>query len=105
MNKLSTEKRAQAVAALVEGNSVRATIRMTGVAKNTIQKLRLELGAARSAYLDRPLRNLKSKRVQIDEILVVSRGEANEHHDRRLLIGVTLVTPGRSLPSMPIASR
>jgi len=29
MNKLSTEKRIQVVAALVEGNSIRATCRMT----------------------------------------------------------------------------
>jgi transposase len=77
IDKLSTEKRAQAVAALVDGSSVRATIRRTGVAKNTIQKLQLELDAACSAYLDRPLRNLKFKRVQIDEILVVCRGEAS----------------------------
>ncbi|MGA2589446.1 MAG: IS1 family transposase [Bryobacteraceae bacterium] len=68
MNKLSNEKRAQVVAALVEGNSVRATARMTGASKNTIQKLQLELGAACSAYLDKTLRNLKSERVQIDEI-------------------------------------
>jgi hypothetical protein len=39
MNKLSEAKRVQVVAALVEGNSIRATVRMTGVAKNTIQKL------------------------------------------------------------------
>ena len=33
------------VAALVEGNSIRATVRMTGVSKNTIAKLLVELGA------------------------------------------------------------
>ena len=68
MSKLSNEQRAQVVAAPVEGNSIRATVRMTGVAKNTIQKLLLELGAACSEYLDRTLRNLKSERVQIDEL-------------------------------------
>ena len=36
MNRLSTEKRAQIIGCLVEGNSIRATVRMTGVAKNTI---------------------------------------------------------------------
>jgi len=35
MNRLSTEKRAQIVGSLVEGNSIRATVRMTGAAKNT----------------------------------------------------------------------
>ena len=68
MNKLSNEERAQVVAALVEGNSIRSTVRMTGVAKNTIQKLLIELGAACSEYLDKSLRGLKSERVQIDEI-------------------------------------
>lgn len=39
MNKLSPERRAQVVAALVEGNSIRATVRMTGAAKNTVVKV------------------------------------------------------------------
>jgi hypothetical protein len=47
MNRLSTEKRAQIIGCLVEGNSIRATARMTGAAKNTITKLLavLELSA------------------------------------------------------------
>lgn len=56
------------VAALVEGNSIRATVRMTGVAKNTIVKLLVELGAACSDSLDKHLVNLPCKRVQVDEI-------------------------------------
>jgi IS1 family transposase len=68
MNKLSTEKRSQVVSALVEGNSIRATVRMTGVSKNTIAKLLLELGAACAEYLDKALVNLTCKRIQCDEI-------------------------------------
>jgi IS1 family transposase len=68
MNRLTPEKQAQVVAALVEGNSIRATVRMTGVAKNTIAKLLVELGAACSNYLNEHLVNLNCKRVQIDEI-------------------------------------
>lgn len=68
MNKLSNEKRAQIVAALVEGCSIRATVRMTGASKNTIAKLLVELGAACSDYLDRHLVNLPCKRIQVDEI-------------------------------------
>src|ERR1039457_6334064 len=67
MNKLDNTKRAQVVAALVEGNSIRATVRMTGVAKNTIAKLLVELGAACSEYLNRALVNLPCKRIQCDE--------------------------------------
>src|SRR5882724_10607934 len=68
MNMLDKAKQMQVVAALVEGNSVRATVRMTGVAKNTIAKLLIELGAACSEYLNKTLVNLPCKRVQCDEI-------------------------------------
>src|SRR5450432_2606399 len=68
MNKLDNEQRAQVVAALVEGNSIRATVRMTGVAKNTIAKLLVELGAACSEYLNDHLVNLSCNRIQCDEI-------------------------------------
>jgi len=68
MNQLTTEKRAQIIAALVEGCSIRSTVRMTGASKNTIAKLLVELGAACSEYLDKHLVNLNCKRVQVDEI-------------------------------------
>lgn len=68
MNKLDPKKQAQVVSALVEGCSIRATVRMTGVAKNTIVKLLVELGAACSDYLDKHLVNLNCRRAQVDEI-------------------------------------
>ena len=68
MNKLSTEKRSQIVAALVEGNSILSIVRMTGASKNTIAKLLVELGAACADYLDKALVNLPAKRIQCDEI-------------------------------------
>lgn len=68
MNKLDRKRRAQVVAALVEGNSVRATCRMTGVAKGTVLKLLADLGKACQKYQDEILRHLPCKRVQCDEI-------------------------------------
>jgi IS1 family transposase len=68
MNQLSSEKREQIVSALVEGNSIRSVVRMTGASKNTIAKLLVELGAACADYLDKALVNLPAKRVQCDEI-------------------------------------
>ena len=68
MNQLTSARRAQIVAALVEGNSIRATCRMTGAAKNTITKLLVEIGVACAAYQDGVLRNLPCKRIQCDEI-------------------------------------
>jgi len=68
MNRLSTEKRAQIIGCLVEGNSIRATVRMTGAAKNTVTKLLTDLGAACGTYQDRVLRGLPCKTLQVDEI-------------------------------------
>jgi IS1 family transposase len=68
MNQLDSAKRARIVAALVEGNSIRATVRMTGASKNTIAKLLIELGAACSEYMNKHLVNLSCKRVQCDEV-------------------------------------
>lgn len=68
MNKLPTAKRAEVVRCLVEGNSIRGTVRMTGAAKNTVIKLLLELGEACGHFQDAVLRNLPCKRIQADEI-------------------------------------
>ena len=68
MNKLSSDRRVRVVAALVEGNGINATARMTGVSKPTILKLLADLGTACAAYQDRVLRNLASRRIQCDEI-------------------------------------
>jgi IS1 family transposase len=68
MNRLSTEKRAQIVGSLVEGNSIRATVRMTGAAKNTVVKLLVDLGAACADYQDEALRDLPCTDIQCDEI-------------------------------------
>jgi len=68
MNKLPDDKRAQVIRCIVEGNSIRSTVRITGVAKNTIAKLLLEVGNLCANYEDRALRSIKSKRIQCDEI-------------------------------------
>lgn len=68
MNRLSTEERVRVVKALVEGNSLRATARMTGIARMTVEKLLRDLSAACTKYQNEHLRNLTCKRVQCDEI-------------------------------------
>ena len=68
MNRLDAARRAQVVRCLVEGNSIRSTVRMTGVSKNTITKLLLELGAACTMYQDEVFRKLNCKLIQVDEI-------------------------------------
>lgn len=68
MNRLDTKQRAAVIASLVEGNSVRATVRMTGVSKPTILKLLADIGTVCTEYQDRTLRNLSCRRLQCDEI-------------------------------------
>lgn len=68
MNRLSQEKQVRVLAALVEGNSIRATVRMTGVAKNTVVNLLRDVGQACQDYHDRFVVDLPCKRIQVDEI-------------------------------------
>ena len=65
MNKLTTEKRRQVVPTLTEECS---TVRVTGVAKNAITKLLVDLGEVCSEYQDRVLRNLPCKRRQCGDV-------------------------------------
>jgi len=89
MNKLTTEKRIVVVRCLVEGNSIRSTVRITGVAKNTVTKLLVDLGNACSDYQDMTLRNIKSERIQCDEIWsFVGCKEKNVPEERRDETGI-----------------
>ena len=68
MNKLDSTRRSQIIAALVEGNSLRATARICDVAFNTVLKLLPAIGRACQVYQEKTLRNLSCKRIQCDEI-------------------------------------
>ena len=68
MNQLSSAKRAQLVSCLAEGNSLRATARLTGVCFNSVLKFLPQIGSACSIYQDRVFRNLTCKRIQCDEV-------------------------------------
>jgi IS1 family transposase len=68
MNQLDPGRRSQVIAALVEGASCRAVSRMTGVARNTVASLLVEIGAACAEYQNRVLRDLNCQRIQCDEI-------------------------------------
>lgn len=67
MNRLSTERRGQVISCLVEGMSIRGTVRVTGVAKNTIVKLLCDLGQACAEYQDGVLTDLTSERIECEE--------------------------------------
>jgi IS1 family transposase len=68
MNKLNTARRAQIIACLCEGMSVRATCRLIGADKKTVLRLLVSVGKACLEHHDRTVRGLKSKRIQADEL-------------------------------------
>ncbi len=87
-NILKVEKRVQIVAALTEGNGIRATARMVGCSKNTVVKLLGELGYACAAYQDKALRNLPCKRIQADEIWsFIQKKQKNVRGDEEQWVG------------------
>lgn len=67
-NFISTEKRIAVISALVEGCSVRATSRMTGASKGAVLRLLESVGAACAEYHNAAVQNVRSMRVQVDEI-------------------------------------
>ncbi len=68
MNCLSTFQKVQVVKCLCEGMSIRGTERLTGIAKNTIVSLLLDMGNVCADLHDRTVRHLKTRRIQCDEI-------------------------------------
>jgi IS1 family transposase len=85
MNCLDTNTRAQVIRCLIEGCSIRATVRMTGAAKNTVVKLLADMGTACAEYHDRHVRNLRVRRLQCDEIWCFVGSKAkNTPSDKKL---------------------
>src|SRR5438034_10727142 len=68
MNKLDNNARSQVIRCLVEGNSLRSTVRMTGVSMPTVLKLLMDIGEVCREYQDRTFKNLSCRRLQLDEV-------------------------------------
>jgi IS1 family transposase len=68
MNKLPIEKRVQIIHLLVEGNSLRSTSRIADVSFNTVLKFLPQIGAACEKFHNEKVLNVKSERLQCDEI-------------------------------------
>lgn len=60
--------RIQAISVLLEGSSIRAVARMTGISRNTVTSLLVAVGTACAAYQDKALRNVTSQRTQTQKI-------------------------------------
>jgi transposase-like protein len=68
MNTLSTDKKLSVIASLLEGSSVRSTERMTGVHRDTICRLLVDVGDHCGDIMDSRMRNLHCGFIQADEI-------------------------------------
>ena len=68
MNKLPTVKRIQILSLLCEGTSMLAISRVADVSINTVSKLLLDAGRVCAEYHDEMVRNVKARRVQVDEV-------------------------------------
>ncbi|MEZ5805933.1 MAG: IS1 family transposase [Rhizobiaceae bacterium] len=68
MNKLPLKTRVQILSILCEGSSMRSISRLADVSINTVSKLLVDAGKFCADLHDREVRNVRSQRVQCDEI-------------------------------------
>jgi IS1 family transposase len=68
MNFLSREKQIEVVCALTEGLGIRATARITGVNRETVGKLALQVGRGAAELHDRKMVGLRIGRLELDEL-------------------------------------
>ena len=67
MNQLNIQERAKIISCLVEGCSLRSTVRLTGFSRKGVSRVLVDVGAACAAYHDKAMRNLPCKVLQVDE--------------------------------------
>ena len=68
MNRLTTAARTQVISCLLEGCSIRSTVRMTGVSKKAVMRLLVEAGDVCAEFQDRAFQDLRVRRAQVDEM-------------------------------------
>ncbi len=83
-NFLSRDKQIQVLRLLSEGNSIRSTMRLTGIEKKTITRIVVRFGNQCRAYLDHKLVNLPLDHVQLDEIWTFCRIKEGHAKKRNL---------------------
>ena len=68
MNNLPREKQVEVVSALTEGLGIRATARITGVNRETVGKLALQVGRGCAELHDRMVVGIRVNRIECDEL-------------------------------------
>jgi IS1 family transposase len=68
VNILPRDKQIEILAALTEGMSMRATVRLTGVDRKTIARLQLKIGRGCAELHDRMMVGVRTGRLELDEL-------------------------------------
>ena len=68
MNILSRDKQIEILAALTEGLGIRATTRLTGIDRETIMRLAIEVGRGCAELHDRTMVGVRAGRLELDEL-------------------------------------
>ena len=113
MNVLPNEKKKMVLNSLIEGNSIRSTVRMTGVNKKTVMRLLIEAGEQAQEILDREMINIKSRFVQVDEIwcyVAKKQKQCTEEEKRKGSVGdqyvfVALDADSKLVPAFTVGKR
>ena len=113
MNTLSLERQSQILSALVEGNSVRSTSRMSGAHIGTILSLLKHVGDGCERLMDGMMRNLSCNRLELDEIwayVQMKQKRAAQFPERKPEIGdfytfVALDAETKLVPSFRVGKR
>src|SRR6266851_771420 len=90
MNVLPMERQAQILSALVEGNNVRSTSRMSGAHVGTILNLLVRVGSGCTTLMDQMMHALRCQRLEVDEIwdyVGMKQKQASAHPERHGQIG------------------
>jgi IS1 family transposase len=111
MNTLPLEKKILVLNSLVEGNSIRSTVRLTGVNKKTVMRLLVEAGEQAKEILDTQLVNIKSNFVQVDEIWTyvgkkqkqLRENDSNELGDQYVFVAMDAET--KLVPAFRVGKR
>lgn len=112
MNVLRKEKQIQILNALVEGNSIRSTARMTGVEHKTVMRVLLRTGERCHRMLDENMRCLPCRVVQVDEIwtFVGKKEKRISKSDNPVMVGdqyvfIALDSESKIVPTFRIGKR
>jgi IS1 family transposase len=89
MNKLKPETQEAVISALVEGSSIRSVERMTGVHRDTIMRLGVEVGNKCGALMDGMMQGLSCQRLEVDEVwsFVGKKQRHVQHYDNPNEVG------------------